>query len=236
MLASDLYAKSNGKTNKGHQRCHWCGAPCGIEDLHDDQERIAFRRWKSEAAVPDSHWQCLGCKLFRRLRYTPTNLNEKDGPKGSPQHSSWFIIDKRARRIDHSCYAELREIVLKPPSQFVLMFLEVEQVNKLHLAKLNEHPEIRTDTPLLFTVDNVVHTYTVYELESAIQNGGNGVGGGSRWLASHLKPWGTEMQSSEPITDDEDDEPQSQPGKEPVKRGRPSGKRADGRSVSQTVN
>jgi len=87
----------------------------------------------------------------------------------SPEMFSWWISDDGAWAINESCFHTLYEYLLKPPNRFVLSLVEEKQVNHLQLATINDISVIKADTPLNFTINNIPHQYTIYELQRAIR-------------------------------------------------------------------
>lgn len=86
-------------------------------------------------------------------------------------------------------YSKVYEFLLKPPIRF---FLSLHSTggprNELHCTLLNDQPIIRADTELYFTLDNVPQSYTIYELETALKQGGVGRHPGVQTLIRYLGP------------------------------------------------
>lgn len=170
MLASDLYAKSQNSQNEGDQVCHWCLAACNRSTVHDDPLPIPFSRGRSTAKKPDSLWVCNGCKLYRRPRVTVPFLTKGFKDSQCAKHHSWWIEETGAWTIQETDYQAVYDKLLKPPTRFVLSFLVSDNVdNHLHLSILNDHAKIDIDTPLFFTINNVKHSYCIYDLETCLK-------------------------------------------------------------------
>lgn len=175
-LASCLYALTNNTKNVGPFECHWCASECQSLWIHDDPPPIPFVRSKTTAKRPGSGYICAGCWLWRRKRITIEWLGGgyKDGQ--CPQKHSWWIARDGAFGLNpETSYSSLFDKLLKPPTEFVLSFVNGGMDNLLQLSLLNQHDQIRADTSLHFTINNIPHCYTIYELESALtsedQNG-----------------------------------------------------------------
>ncbi len=231
--ASFLYASSQGSKNtSGPYQCHWCGAMCGSFMRHDDSlsREIGIPFSRNGAKHPGNPYVCTGCWLWQRKRITihyyhpepvtsgmPLGLGSTITLKDSqaPRNHSWWITEEGAWCITPNNGLILQKALLTPPLRFTLMLLEgIDQINHLHKAILNDLPEIKADTPLGFTINNIPHTYTVYELEQAIKNGPEckspGINSLFKILNLHTeKP---------PISDDDDLCFDKQPVKNPVGR------------------
>ena len=188
LLASELYAISQGSRCVGPDRCHWCGAPCQRHWIHDDPPSIPFKRRDYLAKFPSNSYICAGCWLWRRQRTTITfpSGRQMDG-QAAPNHS-WWISEGGAFALDEASYRILADKLIQPPLTFSLMLLSNAGLkNHLQLGNANNHTSIRAETPLLFTLDNITHVYTVYELEMAIKTGVlEGKSPGTSALIRHL--------------------------------------------------
>lgn len=173
LLASELYAISQGKSCSGREECYWCSAPCGRFNTHDDDVPVfAPRRAKTQAKRPGNAFVCDGCWLWRRKRITVFWLSEgfKDGL--CPLDHSWWITDQEAWGIRVPKDAgELYARLLEPPLLFTLTLTDGTPGAKNHIqhAFANDLEEIKADTPLKFTLNNIPHEYTVYELGNALR-------------------------------------------------------------------
>ncbi len=174
--ASELYAISQGKRCKGIQKCHWCGASCGNNNPHDDPPLILIRKEakiKQWALYPNNSYICDGCWLWRRKRITVFYLDDSYSDGQSPEKHPWFITHQKA----YSLYEEgnsLYETLLSPPLTFSLSLVTPGEPNRLQHNTLNNLSKIQLDTPLSFTLNSQVLTYTIYELQEGILNGANG--------------------------------------------------------------
>ncbi len=195
MLASDLFAKSQGSLNNGIQECHWCSAACDQTWRHDDSPPIPFQKNKSRARCPANHWICVGCWLWRRQRVTVTYLDNSYRDSQSATNHSWWVVDSDARAINSNCKSMLHSTLLKPPNRFVLSLKEDGTQNHLHLAVANDISVIEANTPLFFTLNNVVSEYTVYDLETALKDRDASRSPGVRALISWFGPWEMDQKS-----------------------------------------
>lgn len=194
MLASDLFAKSQGSFNNGaDQRCHWCSAVCDQSWRHDDLPPIPFHKNKNQAKCPANNYICVGCWLWRRLRVTVTFLDGsyKDGQ--SAINHSWWITDNEAKAINQGCKSLLHSTLLKPPNRFVLSLRDSNCQSFIHLAVANDISIIEANTPLFFTLNNVVSEYTVYDLEVALKDKDASRSPGIRMLLGFFSPWDVEQ-------------------------------------------
>lgn len=194
--ASELYALSQGSRCEGRWLCHWCGAKCGDRTPHDDlPEMPGTPRNKSLAKRPADPWMCNGCKLWRRGRLTITYMHGDGSMDGQePRNHSWLITPEWASAVHPAGSPDLAELLMKPPVCFALMLLSEPildkqrprakgaVLNQIHRAGVNDLPELKAETPIKFTLDNIPHTYTVYELEQAFVTGPDGKEPGVRAL------------------------------------------------------
>lgn len=192
MLASELFAKSQGTVCSGPWRCYWCGSGCSEDWLHDDGPPVPFLKRNGLARCPSEPWICVGCFLWRRPRVTVPFLTiDNDPPFKDRQcavNHSWFVTEDAALAIQNP--AALYQKLLAPPKRFFLSLLsDKEQKNHLQLCEVNDFPEVRADTPIAFTLDNIKHTYTVYELEEALRSEPTGKEPGVQAIMRTLGPY-----------------------------------------------
>lgn len=192
-FASEIYALSQGIQCTGPEGCHYCGGPCGRALTHGEviQPLLGRPLGKEYRARPGCPYICIGCWLWNRKRGSAPYLS--GGVKdGSPVKShSWYVTDSGAWAINPKmCSPKLYPRLLSPPSLFFMALLEGDNPpdNLVSLAIANEHSEIKSDTSLYFTVNNVKHYYTVYELEQACLTGQQGREPGVRALLRILGP------------------------------------------------
>lgn len=194
LLASELYATSQGHSCSGKEECHWCSAPCGRLDPHDDGlPTLAQYRPRTLAKRPGNAYVCRGCWLWRRQRTTVFFLSKgfRDG-RCAMDHSWWITGEEAwAVRAPEDARA-LYEHLLEPPLLFCLALADGER-NHLQQAVVNDLDEVRADTPLRFTLNGIVHEYTVYELEDALRSNDPagrrpGVGALMRLFGGHALP------------------------------------------------
>lgn len=187
MTGSDLYARAHGMNNRGDAACHWCNSAAERIWLHDDPPVPMFTRSTSSAKNPSGIYCCVGCGLFRRKRVTVAFLTEGFRDGQTLAHYSWWLTDGRAVAVRDEDHLPLYKELLRPPLQFVLALKTPSCTrNELHLAIANDNCIVKADTPLWFTLDNVPHSYTIYELDSAIKNGGTGTAPGVQALLRFL--------------------------------------------------
>ncbi len=187
---SELYAISQGSKCVGSEECHWCGGPCEKNWIHDDPPPVPFVRTKTTAKRPGNLYVCVGCWLYRMERITITYLDRTIKDRQNPKNHSWLITPEKAVSIRPLDYTDLYPILLNPPLVFSLSLLEDRNTsNLLQLHSLNNHTEIMANTELAFTVDNKLHTYTVYELEEGLRHGTEGKMPGVLALVRILGPY-----------------------------------------------
>lgn len=172
MTAPQLYALSQETPCKGPLKCHWCAAPCEERYRHDEPLAIPFTRWKSTAKYPPGTHVCLGCFLWRRTRVTVTFRNGTFRDVQAPAKHSWFVVGGEGTAALKANDFEFYPTLLKPPCRFVLALTDGSVPNHLHLATINDLPEIKADTALNFTFNNIPLTWTVYELDRALNQTG----------------------------------------------------------------
>lgn len=194
LSASDLVAISCGGKNEGDQECHWCSSKTRRVWKHDEPATIPFTRSTSYARRPSSPYLCFGCWRFRWKRVTVPFLGGgyKDG-QAAENHSLWITeqgiwsirLNEEADR--KALYTQL----LQPPLRCSLMLLEgPKQVNRLHLAVANDYVNgVQRDTVFEFTINNILHSYTPYDLEEALRTEPQGKPPGVQALIRLLGPY-----------------------------------------------
>lgn len=188
LTASMLYALSQGDHCQGPQECHWCCAPCEYSYIADDPI-IPFVKNPNQPKRPGNQFICKGCWLYRRRSITVRYLHGGFKDRQCPLDQSWWITNQEAFAIRDADFATLYKHLLNPPIPFVLSLLDgITNINHIHQAFCNCLEELMADTPLLFTINNVKHTYTIYELEQAIQHGPEGKEPGVQALWRFLGP------------------------------------------------
>lgn len=188
LMASMLFARSQGLECCGLWKCHWCGAPCSNEFIHDDPPPIPFVRSRSTALCPSESYQCVGCWAWRRPRQTAMFFGGGYLDRQTPKWHSWFITEDNALAIRELSYPLLYEKLVDPPRRFVLALRDLTNPvdTLLQVAKLNDPGGVLADTPLKFTLNNISHEYTVYELGEAIKHGPAGCEPGVHALVNFL--------------------------------------------------
>ena len=188
MLASELYAQSESVKCEGKEECHWCSAPCRQEWIHDGPLNLPFMPKGEWARCPANNWICKGCWLWRRKRVSVRYLHGLICDGRCPRDHSWWITDTEAFALGlGNDWQLLQPMLLKPPTKFCLSIIS-KPTNLLQRAVVNENYEIKNDTELRFTLDNVEMSWTVYELEDALTGEANGRSPGVQALVRLLTP------------------------------------------------
>lgn len=191
MNPSEFYGHSEGAVCTGTEQCHFCLAPCTRSWLHKEPPPLPFVKQTKTAKKPESPWMCVACWLWRRRRTTVYLFSGgyQDG-KCLLDFSTLCLPDKCLVVDLPGCKDSLYETLLCPPLEFSLSLLEGEgQKNLLQLQIVNSHREIKADTELHFTVNNIPHSYTVHELEETLILGDNGRMPGARAIYKMLGPF-----------------------------------------------
>lgn len=186
ILASELYAASQGDCCQGVDECYWCSAPCGHIYMHNQHrpqpgDRVykpgvtvlrQGERVYQYAARPGNGFICKGCWLWRRPRITVTYLDGRFKDIQNPSNHSWFITYDGAWGVDVLCNKHLYEKLLDPPFAFCVALVDkLDEQNHIQFAVVNEHGEVKNNTELFFTIDNVKYSYSVFELEDSLRSG-----------------------------------------------------------------
>ena len=184
-----LYALTQRSSCLGSFECHWCSAPCTTMFYHDDLPNLPFIKSSHPSKRPANPYICHGCWLFRRRRITVTHLTSPYQDGQCPQKFSWWMTLAGAWIVDKKDYQALYDLLFKPPNLFSLSLIKPQTTNYLQIVPVNNISEIKGDTPLSFTVNNILHQYTVYELEQAtLQEDATGREPGVRALFDFLGP------------------------------------------------
>ena len=172
MLASELFALTQTNKCAGDLECHWCGGPCGRLLTHDDvQIRIPFVKNASTAKRPDNPYVCTGCWLFAKKRSTVNFLDGSYQDGQALAKHSWWIASGSTIAVKPLDGKLIYDKLLSPPLLFSMCLLNQGGANRLHEATVNEFVEIKAETELHFTMNNLVMSYTVYELRYALESG-----------------------------------------------------------------
>lgn len=194
LTASQIYASSQGVKCIGQRRCHWCAAPCTEQYICYDDPVVLFEKRKSTAKLFGEPYLCIACWNFQRPRTTVPFLHGGLVDGKAPRDYSWWITPSNAWGITPIESADkMYALLLDPPRCFVLALLEGSGYkNDIHLALANEPEELKADTPLHFTINNVPHSYTTYELREALKGKQSGREPGvhaiMRWLGPYNDP------------------------------------------------
>lgn len=187
--AGELFAASQEMVCKGTFECHWCASPCTNRWGHDD-EVIPFQRCSTFAKRPGNQFICQGCWLFRRPSISVRSLGDTLTDRQCLMNHSWILTKENIRVLSHKDNSKeiLYQRLLKPPLLFALSLKHplTDCKSYLHCVHINDLSIINSDTPLVFTVDNKPHTYTVYELEEGLRHGTEGKMPGVRLLVELL--------------------------------------------------
>lgn len=190
LYASDLFALSQGTQchSNGFSKCHWCANPkCTSEFAHDDVPPIPFVRSKSTSLCPVEPYICYGCWLWRRERVTVRFLVDDFQDRQTAKNHSWWITEDNAYALrSQKDFDEVYRLLLKPPRKFILTLKEPGFDNLLQLCVANDPGGILGETPLYFTLNNIKHSFTVYEVTEAVKNGPAAYGPGVRALWQFL--------------------------------------------------
>ena len=187
LSASDLFALSQGCVNHGDQQCHWCGSACDRTWTHDDVPSVPFMRSTTTARCPGNAWVCAGCWLWRRGSVTVNFLGGGQKDRQKAGNHSWLVTEEGAWALGTDSRQAAYDILLKPPRRFLLA-LRTDVPVLLQLALANDHIGLDTQTPIKFTLNNIPHTYTVYELAETLRHGPEGREPGARALLRYLGP------------------------------------------------
>lgn len=186
--ASELYALSQGARCKGPAKCHWCGSPCERVWMHDDLPPLIGLKRREFARVPGEPYVCVGCWLWRRKRISVTGVGGQIRDGQAPAKHSWLVQKDKAEAVLDTDRVELYEHLLNPPLTFSLSLIDNGEDNRLQLQILNDNPEVRADTELKFTFNNIEHSYTPYELKQGLAHGPEGREPGVQTLIRFLGP------------------------------------------------
>jgi hypothetical protein len=187
LTAPVLYAMGLGQKTEGTDECYWCAGPTipGRFPHYEPAPTIA-RQWpigeprpRFLPRRPGNGCVCVGCHLWRRKLITVRFLDNKNAPalrdRQTPPNHSWLLTKADGVAVRPNSGTFVYPTLLKPPNTFCLMLREGESVpNHLHCGLVNDIAEIKADTPLHFTLNNIPHTYTVYELEAGLRGGKEG--------------------------------------------------------------
>lgn len=174
--ASTLYAASQGAPlpPADCDECHYCAgpAPRGLWP-HDDPPPVPFARTLTVARRPSNAYVCTGCHLWKYKSVSVRTLDGRMRDRQTPRDHSWYVTEAGAWAVRPENYDLLYEHLRRPPRRFFLSLLRPEGKvkNLLQLCAVNDLDEVKADTPLAFTLDNVAHRYTVYELTEAVKAG-----------------------------------------------------------------
>lgn len=185
LSAADLFALSQGSVNTGDQQCHWCGSACDRTWTHDDLPPVPFMRSSPSARCPGNAWVCAGCWLWRRGSVTVNFLGGGQKDRQKAENHSWWVTEEGAWALAPSSKEAIYQQLLRPPRRFLLA-LRTDIPTLLQLSLVNDNVGLDTQTPLKFTINNIPHQFTVYELTETLIHGPEGREPGSRALLRHF--------------------------------------------------
>jgi hypothetical protein len=191
MLASEFLALTESCKCTGNHNCHWCGAPCTEDWIHDGPPNLPFIDKGEYARCRSENWICKGCWLWRRKSISVQYLHGLICDRRCARDHSWLVTDKGSWVLGlGDDWEQLIPILLKPPAKFFLSIInEPKTTNLLQCCVVNENFEIQNDTELMFTLNNIPMKWSVYELEDALTGGDpNGRPAGVQALATLLAP------------------------------------------------
>lgn len=189
MNVAQFFAQTLGKTCAGKHECRWCAAPC-TDQYHQYMwpEIIVPRSGANQPAPikecckrPANHYVCQGCYLYRRQRVTLAYLDGQQLDRQAARHHSWLITRYGLTIIRPELDLNLKNFLLKPPHEFALSLID-KVPNQIQLAVLNQFKEIKAETPIQFTMNGTLMSYSVYELQEALKSGDQGKEPGVRLL------------------------------------------------------
>lgn len=180
MNVSQFFAEVCGKKCKGQYRCRWCGTEC--TDTYNEFMWVETKPIKEYCKCPGNHYVCTGCYLYRRQRQTLFYMNGKYKDRQCARDHSW-VLTPNGLNILPKPEPMLLDFLLNPPTRFALSLIDTLP-NQIQLAQLNDFKEITADTPLTFTMNGRIMSYTVYELREALDHGQQGKEPGVRLLLS----------------------------------------------------
>lgn len=219
-LPSELFAASQGSRCEGDRECHYCSAPCDAYWVHDEPPQIPFVRTTRTAKRPGSPWMCVGCWLWRRTRVTVPFLSGGLADVQSIRKHSWIVTAEAASAVAlKPDFPALLKVLLSPPRRFFLSLTDGTADNLLQLCVLNDFAgDVRADQEVQFTFNNVLYSYTPYDLRAALEAKTAGRSPGVAALLKKLGPQsaGDARDLLAPVT--------SPPEPPKNKRGRPPGK------------
>ncbi len=189
MTSSEIWARANNMKCEGEMECHWCGAPCKRLWRHGQPPPMPFTKRTYFAKRANANYICSGCWSFRRARVTIRCLDGSFIDGQCAENYSWLIKEDGCFYVPVTKDSNpLYPILLdNPPLRFSLMLMEKGKAkNMLQFGVVNDLTTIQADTELAFTINNIPHTYTVYELDEALKHGPEGKSPGTQALIRFL--------------------------------------------------
>lgn len=203
ILASELYAITQGSKCEGTEECHYCAGPCKTFFPHGEVPPPMGVKRSYIAKRVNNPYICMGCWLWRRKSITVQWLDGTIKDRQTPPNHSWLLVDdmrlngdgKNAWVIDTKLHPsgtpkneQLYQKLLNPPTKFSLSFIEFGAQNHIQLCTTNEVVKVEAATPLSFTVNGLPFIYTIQELDHALRHGPQGMEPGVQALVRLLGP------------------------------------------------
>lgn len=191
MLASELYALSQGAACSGPYTCYWCGGPCTERHIHGERPLGIGEKFPHPVSFRQSPYYCVGCWLWQRPRLTAWYIDGETFRDGqTPRNLSWWFTEWSCVALEPGHGQYVYPLLLKPPLRFVLSVVASGQANYVQLARANDNEQVKANTPLAFTVNGAAFTYTVGDLKQALRTGdANGCDAGVRELIGLFGPY-----------------------------------------------
>lgn len=208
--ASEIFCESLRLDFGGPDRCHYCGLACDRSRPHGEPPFNTYHtnRPRVYARCPSNGYQCAACQEWKRPRMTASFLEGgfADGTRWTQQ--SWLVHPGGAHALRRESAQALYGFLMRPPCRFFLSVYDPAQGgvpggNLLQLCHANDNAVVDMGTELKMTVNNVLHTFSIYELSQSARDT-NGLGPGVAQLVRCFGPVPAELLPRE---------------EEPVKRG-----------------
>ncbi len=189
VTASELFALAHGTSCHGEDQCHWCGTPCKRLLQHDDAPRDVGIKRPVYARRPGNGFICTGCWLFGMRRVTVRYLDNDFKDRQACKDHSWYVTKQGALGVRKQCASHLYPLLLNPPYTFSLALIDDSTTNLIQHWVANDVVEVKANTTLKFTINNIAFDYTVDELEQGLRNGSEGRLAGVRELIKLFGPY-----------------------------------------------
>lgn len=217
-LASEIYALSQGCRCEGAWECHYCGGRCSQALTHNEPMGLFTGKPLTEGVRkrPGSPFLCVGCWLWKRKKLTASFLSGgyKDGT--SPCDNSWIVTPSGAWAITTECGPRLYKRLLGPTQPFFLMVREGTSApaGLIQSCPGNEPDAENPDKTYQFTVNNVIHSYSIVELQQSVLTGDQGREPGVRALIRIFGPVPRELVKLPELEEAEENRGRGRPTKQ----------------------